>query len=49
MKEKLKIPSMIVSGDIVDLRLFNPAEVIKRIEVFEESMASYRKLREERF
>ena len=39
---------MIVSGDIVDLRLFNPAEVIKRMEPFEESMESYRKLREER-
>jgi len=47
MKQKLKIPSMIVSGDIVDLRLFNPAEVIKRMEPFEESMESYKKLREE--
>lgn len=46
MEQRLKIPSMIVQGDIVDLRLFNQAEVINQMEPFEESMKYFKKLRE---
>jgi len=42
----LKIPSIIVEGDIVDLRLFDPSDVLDRIEPFEESMQYYKKERE---
>ena len=42
---KLKVPSLMVEGDIVDLKLFNHADAIKKAEVFEETMDYYKKVR----
>lgn len=47
LMERLKVPSLMVEGDIVDLRLFNPQDVLTRTEPFEESMEYYRKMRRE--
>ena len=43
----LKVPSLIAEGDIVDLKLFNHAETMRRAEAFEEIMDNYRRLRKE--
>lgn len=40
-----KIPSFIVEGDIVDLRVFNAQDALKRAEPFEETMQHYKKER----
>ena len=42
---KLKIPSMVVEGDIVDLKVFDHADAIKKAEAFEEIMDNYKALR----
>jgi len=43
-----KVPSLVIEGDIVDRTLFNPADALKKAEVFEETMAHYRRIRKER-
>ena len=43
----LKVPSLIAEGDIVDLKLFNHAETMRRAEAFEEIMDNYKKKRRE--
>lgn len=43
--EKLKVPSLIIEGDIVDLRLFDPADALARAEPFEQTMDYYRGIR----
>jgi benzoyl-CoA reductase/2-hydroxyglutaryl-CoA dehydratase subunit BcrC/BadD/HgdB len=43
--ERFKVPSLIVEGDMVDLRLFNPEEAMARAEPFEETMEYHRNLR----
>jgi len=43
----LKVPSLIAEGDIVDLKLFNHAETMRRAEAFEEIMDNYKKRRKE--
>lgn len=45
LEEKLKVPGVIVPGDIVDLRVFNPDESMSMIEAFVETMDHYRDLR----
>lgn len=45
LMQKLKVPSIIGEGDIVDLKLFNTAEILRKAETFEESMEHYRKVR----
>lgn len=45
--ERLKVPSLIVEGDIVDLRLFDPEDLMRRAEPFEEAMDHYKKVRKE--
>jgi benzoyl-CoA reductase subunit B len=45
--EQLKVPSLSIEGDIVDLRLFNPEEALARAEPFQETMDHYRKMRKE--
>lgn len=45
LMEKAKVPSLAVEGDIVDLRLFDPADALKKAEVFEEIMEHYREIR----
>lgn len=44
---KLKVPSLVVEGDIVDLKLFNHADTMKKAEAFEEIMEHYKKVRQE--
>jgi len=42
---KTSVPSIIVEGDIVDLRLFDPEDALRRAEVFEETMEHHREVR----
>lgn len=42
---RLKVPSLVVDGDIVDLRLFDPEDVLNKSEAFEETMEHYREER----
>lgn len=43
--EKLKVPSVVVEGDIVDLRVFNREEAHAKIDAFIETMDYHRELR----
>ena len=45
--DKLKVPSLVIEGDIVDLNLFDPADALRKAETFEETMSHYRKVRKE--
>ena len=45
--KKLKVPSLVAEGDIVDLKLFDPADALRKAEAFEETMEHYRKVRKE--
>lgn len=45
LEEKLKVPSVVVEGDIVDLRVFNEEEAFAKVEAFLETMDYYRELR----
>src|SRR4030042_847865 len=45
--EKLKVPSLSIEGDIVDLRLFNPEDALARAEPFEETMEHYKRIRKQ--
>lgn len=45
LMQAMKVPSMIAEGDIVDLKLFDAADVLRRAETFEESMNHYKELR----
>ncbi len=47
LNERVKVPSLWVEGDIVDLSLFDPNDVLKKAEAFEETMEYYRKVRKE--
>ncbi len=47
LMKRLKIPSFIVEGDIVDLELFDPSDALNKAEAFEESMDYYKGLRKE--
>ena len=42
---KLKVPSLIAEGDIVDLKLFNHADTMRKAEAFEEMMDYYKEER----
>jgi len=44
---KLKVPSLVAEGDIVDLKLFNHADTMRKAEAFEEIMDNYRRVRRE--
>jgi len=43
----LKIPTLLIEGDMVDASAFNQTEIIQRAEAFEETMLYYRKVRKE--
>ena len=43
----LKVPSLVIEGDIIDISAFNPAEALRNAEAFEETMDHYRKVRKE--
>jgi benzoyl-CoA reductase/2-hydroxyglutaryl-CoA dehydratase subunit BcrC/BadD/HgdB len=45
LMEKLKVPSLTIEGDIVDLRLFDPSEALAKAQAFEETMDYYRNIR----
>jgi len=45
LEEKLKVPSVVVDGDIIDLRVFNVEEALSKVEAFVETMDHYRELR----
>jgi len=45
---KLSVPSLMIEGDIVDLRLFDPVDTLQKAEPFEETMDHYRQVRKER-
>jgi len=45
LMEKLRVPSLTIEGDIVDLRLFNPEDALAKAEPFEEILEHYRKVR----
>lgn len=47
LMEKLKVPSLPLQGDNVDLTLFNIEEALSKAEPFEETMEHYRKVRKE--
>lgn len=43
----LKVPAMVIEGDMVDASSFNQEEIMQRAEAFEETMLYYRKVRKE--
>jgi hypothetical protein len=45
LMRRLKVPSLVLEGDIVDLKLFDHAEALRKAEPFEESMEHYREVR----
>ncbi len=47
LEEKLKVPGVVVPGDIIDLRVFNSDEGFSKVEAFVETMDHYRELRKE--
>ena len=47
LEEKLKVPGVVVDGDIIDLRVFNEEEAFSKMEAFVETMDHYRELRKD--
>ena len=47
LMERLKVPSLSIEGDIVDLRLFDPEDALSKAEPFEETMDYYKRVRKE--
>ncbi len=45
LMQKLKVPSLLIEGDIVDIRLFDLADALKKAEAFEEIMDHYKEVR----
>lgn len=45
LEEKLMVPGVVINGDIIDLRVFNPEEAYSKIEAFTETMDHYREIR----
>jgi benzoyl-CoA reductase/2-hydroxyglutaryl-CoA dehydratase subunit BcrC/BadD/HgdB len=45
LMRRLKVPSIAIEGDIVDVRLFDPEDALRRAEAFEETMEHYREVR----
>ncbi len=45
LMKTLKVPSLIVEGDIVDLKLFDPEDAMRKAEAFEETMEHNREAR----
>ncbi|MFC2005642.1 2-hydroxyacyl-CoA dehydratase, partial [Chloroflexota bacterium] len=48
LMRKASIPSLMIEGDIVDLRLFDSADALRKAEPFEETMEHYREERKKR-
>ena len=47
LMKHLKVPSLVLEGDIVDLNLFNTTSALRKAETFEETMDYYKKVRKE--
>lgn len=47
LRERLNVPSLVVEGDIVDLRLFDPEDALAKAEPFEETMHHYKRVRKQ--
>jgi benzoyl-CoA reductase/2-hydroxyglutaryl-CoA dehydratase subunit BcrC/BadD/HgdB len=45
LQETLKVPALVIEGDIIDTGLFDPTEALRKAEAFEETMDHYRELR----
>jgi len=45
LEDLVKVPSVMVDGDIVDLRVFNEKEALSKVEAFVETMDHYRQVR----
>ena len=45
LENRLKVPGVVVNGDIVDLRLFNEEEALSKTEAFVETMDHFREER----
>ena len=45
LEEKLNVPGVVLEGDIVDLRVFNKAEALAKVETFVQTMDHYREIR----
>lgn len=45
LMQRLKVPTLVVEGDIVDLKLFDPVDALRKAETFEETMDHYREVR----
>ncbi len=45
---KLNVPSLIAEGDIVDFKVFNHADTMRKAEAFEDIMDHYKKVRQEK-
>jgi len=45
--DEWKVPSLVIEGDIVDTKLFDPVGAMQKAEVFEGTMDHYRKVRRE--
>jgi benzoyl-CoA reductase/2-hydroxyglutaryl-CoA dehydratase subunit BcrC/BadD/HgdB len=43
--EEWKVPSLVIEGDIVDTKLFDPVSAMQKAEVFEGTMDHYRQVR----
>ncbi len=44
----VSVPSLMIEGDIVDLRLFDPVDTLRKAEPFEETMDHYKEVRKEK-
>jgi len=47
MLDVLKVPSLVIEGDIIDVSAFNPVEALRQAEAFEDTMEHYRKVRKD--
>ncbi|MEE8353647.1 MAG: 2-hydroxyacyl-CoA dehydratase family protein [Dehalococcoidales bacterium] len=47
MLDVLKVPALVIEGDIIDVSAFNPVEAMRKAEAFEETMDHYRQVRKD--
>jgi hypothetical protein len=47
MMRHWKVPCISIEGDIVDTRLFDPADALRKAEAFEETMEHYKEIRKQ--
>ena len=47
LQEEIKVPGVVIEGDIVDLRVFNEEDAIDKMGTFIETMDHFREVRQE--